>query len=194
MMDRWIGCKLRTFVDRKGDIRACGYRTIVDWSYNWCIWNINLFVVVRCIMQVFVQFHGDSCYYCFKIIMIFYYREIHYNVHPDTPMPNIYCFLDAIISIRIKSIASIFLSIFPILFLSQFYIRPPPFPSSIFAPVVHGPLVPAYLWAELSVKAQERLVGEQRGAYDEGFDAHIASLSCNFFFFSHCLSPKTMYM
>ena len=84
------------------------------------------------------------CYYCFKIIMIFYYRKIHYNAHPDTPMPNICCFLDAIISIHIESITSIFLGIFPILFLSQFYIRPP-FPSSIFAPVIHGPLAPAYL-------------------------------------------------
>ena len=68
----------------------------------------------------------SSCYYCFKIIMIFYYREIHYNAHPDTPMPNICCFSNMIISILIKSIASIFLGIFPILFLSQFYIRPPP--------------------------------------------------------------------
>ena len=123
--------------------------------------------------------------------MIFYYRQIHYNAHPDTPMPNICCFSNVIISIVIKSIASIFLSISPILFLSQFHIRPP-LPSSIFAPIVHGPLAPAYFWAGLSVKARERPVGEQRGAYDESFDAHIASLSCNFYFyFSIVLVPKT---
>ena len=114
--------------------------------------------------------------------------------HPGTPMLNICCFSDAIISVLIKSSASIFLSIFPILFLSQFHIWPP-LPSSIFAPVVHGPLAPAYFWAGLSVKARERPVGEQRGVYDESFDAHTASLSCNFsFYFSHCLRPKIMYL
>ena len=118
---------------------------------------------------------GLKCYYCFKITMIFYYRKIHYNAHADTSMPNICYFLDSIISIRIKSIISNFLGIFPILFPSQFYIRPLS-PTSIFAPVVHSPLAPAYLWAEHSVKARERPMGEQRGVYDEDFDAHIASL------------------
>ena len=85
---------------------------------------------------------GGTCYYCFKKMMIFYYRQILYNMHPGTPMPNICHFSDTIISILIKSITSIFLNIFLILFLSQFHIRPPP--SSTFAPVVHGPLAPAY--------------------------------------------------
>ena len=60
-----------------------------------------------------------------KKMMIFYYRQILYNAHPGTPMPNICYFLDTIISIFIKSITSIFLNIFPILFSSQLHIRPP---------------------------------------------------------------------
>ena len=76
--------------------------------------------------------------------MIFYYREIHYNAHPNTPMPNICCFSNVIISILIKSIASIFLGIFLFYFFHN-SIFDPPLPSSIFAPVVHGPLAPTYL-------------------------------------------------
>ena len=76
--------------------------------------------------------------------MIFYYREIHYNAHPDKSMPNICHFLNTIITIHIKSIISNFLGIFPILFPSQLHIRPLS-PTSKFAPVVHGPLAPAYL-------------------------------------------------
>ena len=59
----------------------------------------------------------------FWVLLLFFFDDILlqtilYNSHPGTPMPNICHFSDATISILIKSIASIFLNIFPILFLS----------------------------------------------------------------------------
>ena len=59
-----------------------------------------------------------NCHHCFKKDDDILLQTILYNLHPGTPMPNICHFSDATISILIKSITSIYLNIFPILFLS----------------------------------------------------------------------------